>query len=187
MHKEAKNDKVLRAITIGIAAMMATASMPTTVLANENPEGQNPTPEEAPEDRFVEDKTEAEANEETAKAEITEIRDDADDLADDSAAATDLIDAALVDANVIGDQEIIDDLIRARNDQNSSLFPVFSFASAKFRREKETVPNASYSSQSRVIVPGRILKMISARERLESKKTFFPVFFMLPQMPSSSV
>ncbi len=115
MHKEAKNDKVLRAITIGIAAMMATASMPTTVLANENPEGQNPTPEEAPEDRFVEDKTEAETQDDSVKEEITEIRDSADDLADDSAAATDLIDAALVEANVIGDQVIIDDLIGARN------------------------------------------------------------------------
>lgn len=44
MHKEVKNDKVLRAITIGIAAMMATSAMPLTVFADENPEASGETP-----------------------------------------------------------------------------------------------------------------------------------------------
>lgn len=48
MRQEVKNDKVLRAIAVGIAAMMATSAMPATVLANENPEAPD-TPTEAPE------------------------------------------------------------------------------------------------------------------------------------------
>ena len=67
MRKNIKNDKVIRAITIGLATMMATTSMPMTVLADETTGGGE-----------SEDK-EYSSTEETASATSDEARKSADD------------------------------------------------------------------------------------------------------------
>lgn len=118
MHKQPKNDKVLKAITIGIAAMMATSAMPATVFANENPDTPEPAPAAAPENSGSEVTNNAGSEETTVTQEVSEIQESVEQAVVDASGAggaIELIDAALVDANVIGDQVIIDDLNQARN------------------------------------------------------------------------
>lgn len=69
MRKNPRNDKVLRAITIGLAAMMATTSMPLTVLADDT----EPAPE--PEKKSYSD------TEETKSESADEARESVDDTA----------------------------------------------------------------------------------------------------------
>ena len=110
MHKQPKNDKVLKAITIGIAAMMATSAMPTTVFANENPDTPEPAPAAAPENSGSEVTNNAGSEETTVTQEVSEIQESVEQAVVDASGAggaIELIDAALVDANVIGDQVII--------------------------------------------------------------------------------
>ncbi|MBO4902379.1 MAG: hypothetical protein J5518_06265 [Lachnospiraceae bacterium] len=114
MHKEVKNDNVLRAITIGIAAMMATASMPTTVLANENPETPEPAPVQAPESSRAEESLSAPASENTVTQSVADMQSTAADLVTDSSAASGLIADVLTDAQTTGDAVIIADLIAAQ-------------------------------------------------------------------------
>lgn len=66
MKKNVKNDKVIRAITIGISAMMAATSMPTVVFAEEINDA----------DKTEEQNTATEASEksESVKEEVTEIK-----------------------------------------------------------------------------------------------------------------
>lgn len=118
MHKQVKNDKVLRAITIGIAAMMATASMPATVLANENSEGSEPSqaPEtsQTSENQSSETSASESASENTVSEPVAQIQSEAASLPADSAAASGLIADAMQVAQANGDEVIIQDLTLAQ-------------------------------------------------------------------------
>lgn len=114
MRKEVKNDKVLRAIAVGIAAMMATSAIPTTVLANENPDTPEAPPTEAPETSGQETTSESSESSVTETASISEIQTSVETIETDAGEASDAIDTAVTQTGVFEDEQITSDMLGAQ-------------------------------------------------------------------------
>ena len=101
MKRNVKNDKVVRAITIGLAAMIAATSMPMNVLADETaPEGGSEEPSYSDVENGVADEAQSKASESKEK-----IGNKGDESNNDSGAAADVIKVFDIDGNEINTKD----------------------------------------------------------------------------------